>query len=150
VSHEEFSIPFRPAHYDGYQAYSYLRPGVDYPEIVLAPSFGRVPLYDLGLDEEQTVRTIRLIDDNIVISLHDHPQRFPADMTQLREYNRGGRQFTSYEGLARSGLTAVFDNMMDGTGCIVSHTGWSWEDTIYDIGMRLADLVSCVLNSLPN
>jgi membrane dipeptidase len=60
-------------------------------------------------------------------------------MTRRRDYKRAGRQFTS-EGQARSGLTAVFDSMMDGTGCIVSHTGWSWEETVYDIGMRRADL----------
>jgi membrane dipeptidase len=126
--------------YDGYRAFSYLRPGLDYPEIELAPTFGRVPAYDLGLDPQQADRAARLLRENIVISLHEHPQNFPADMTRLAEYNRAGRQFTSYEGLAASGLTAVFDNMMDGTGCIVSHTGWSWEDTVYDIGMRRADL----------
>lgn len=126
--------------YDGYRAFSYLRPGVDYEEIPLAPSFDRVPAHDLGLDEAQAARAARLVADNVMISLHEHPQRFPADMGRLRDHQRGGRMFTSYEGLARSGLTAVFDNMMDGTGCIVSHTGWSWEDTIYDIGMRRADL----------
>ncbi|WP_406080132.1 dipeptidase [Micromonospora sp. NBC_00858] len=126
--------------YEGYRAFSYLRPGVDYREIELAPTFGRMPPYDLGLDPRQAERAARLLRDNIVISLHEHPQNFPADMTRLGEYNRAGRQFTSYEGLAASGLTAVFDNMMNGTGCVISHTGWSWEDTIYDIGMRLADL----------
>ncbi|WP_431921574.1 dipeptidase [Micromonospora wenchangensis] len=126
--------------YDGYQAFSFLRPGVDYPRIDLAPTFGRVPAYDLGLTPDQAERAARLLRENIVISLHEHPQNFPADMGRLGEYNRAGRQFTSYEGLAASGLTAVFDNLMDGTGCIVSHTGWSWEDTVYDLGMRRADL----------
>lgn len=138
--HAEFRVPLRPARYDGHRAFSWLRPGIDYEPIELAPAFGRAPLYDLGLDEGQWERVIRLIDDNIVISLHEHPQQFPADMSQLAAYNRGGRQFTSYEGLSRSGLTAVFDNMMDGTGCIVSHSGWKWDDTIHDIGMRRADL----------
>jgi membrane dipeptidase len=134
------TTPFRAAAYRGYRSFDYLQVGVDLPDIALAPSFGRVPVAELGLDDEQFARVVRLIDENIVISLHDHPQNFPADMDDLRAYNRTGRQRTSYEGLAHSGMTAVFDNMMDGTGCIVSASGWKWDDVVIDIGMRRADL----------
>src|ERR1700712_5304129 len=77
---DEFSVTFRETRYDGYRSFSYLKPGVDYDEFALAKEFGRMPLYDLGLDEEQTARTVRLIDENVIISLHDHPQIYPADM----------------------------------------------------------------------
>ena len=140
ASSQEFGVRFRETKYDGYTSFSYLKPGLDYEEFALAPEFGRQPLYDLGLDEEQTARTIRLIDENIIISLHDHPQLFPADMTQVRDYIRTGREHTSYAGLARSGMTAVFDNMMDGTACVTSKFGWKWDDIIYDLGMRRSDL----------
>ena len=140
ASSQEFGVRFRETKYDGYTSFSYLKPGLDYEEFALAPEFGRQPLYDLGLDEEQTARTIRLIDENIIISLHDHPQLFPADMTQVRDYIRTGRERTSYAGLARSGMTAVFDNMMDGTACVTSKFGWKWDDIIYDLGMRRSDL----------
>ena len=37
-------------------------------------------------------------------------------------------------------MTAVFDNLMDGTCCITSDAGWKWHDVIFDLGMRLADI----------
>ncbi|MCU1478699.1 MAG: Zn-dependent dipeptidase microsomal dipeptidase [Subtercola sp.] len=138
-SAENFNVEFRQTTYDGYRSFSYLTPGVDYDEFELAKEFGRVPLYDLGLDDEQHERTKKLIDDNIIISLHDHPTIFPANMDQVHDYIRTGREHTSYEGLSRSGMTAVFDNMMDGTACVTSKFGWKWDDIIYDLGMRLSD-----------
>lgn len=61
-------------------------------------------------------------------------------MTQVREYIRSGREHTGYLGLSRSGMTAVFDNLMDGTACVTSKSGWKFDDIIYDIGMRLSDI----------
>lgn len=137
---QHFSVDFRKTRYDGYRSYSYLEAGTDYDEFALAPELGRVPLYDLGLDEAQYERTRELIDSSVIISLHDHPQVFPADMTLVRDYIRTGRERTGYEGLSRSGVTALFDNMMDGTACVTSKWGWKWDDIIYDIGMRLSDI----------
>jgi membrane dipeptidase len=137
---DEFAVEFRPTRYDGYTSFSYLKKGEDYDEFALAKEFGRVPLHDMALDEQQIERTKRLIDENIIISLHDHPQIFPADMNQVREYIRTGREHTSYVGLSRSGMTAVFDNMMDGTACVTSKFGWKWDDIIYDLGMRRSDI----------
>ena len=37
-------------------------------------------------------------------------------------------------------MTAVFDNLMDGTACITSKSGWKWDDIIWDLGMRLSDI----------
>jgi membrane dipeptidase len=47
---------------------------------------------------------------------------------------------TGFEGLARSGMTAVIDNFMDGACCITSPMGWKWNDVLHDLGMRLCDL----------
>jgi membrane dipeptidase len=140
AAHQEFSVEFRPTSYDGYRSYSYLKAGEDYEEFKLAKEFGRVPPHDMELDEAQVERTRRLIDENIIISLHDHPQIFPEDMNQVRDYIRTGREHTGYEGLSRSGMTAVFDNMMDGTACVTSKFGWKWDDIIYDLGMRRSDI----------
>lgn len=137
---QEFSVEFRKTRYDGYESYSYLEPGTDYEEFALTRELGRVPLYDMGLDAEQAERTRQLIDENIIISFHDHPQIFPEDMSEVRAYIRTGRERTGYKGLARSGMTAVFDNLMDGTACVTSKSGWKWDDIIYDIGMRLSDI----------
>lgn len=127
--------------YSGYKSWSYLEPGRDYKEFRYARQVGRVPAYQgLALSDSQLERTRRLLSEEIVISLHDHVQVFPEDMSQLREHTRQGREPTGYEGLARSGLTAVFDNGMDGTCCISSDAGWKYTDVLFDLGVRMADL----------
>ena len=126
--------------YRGYKSYSYLAPADDYEVFDLADELGREPEYQAGLSAQEAERAGRLLRDSLVISLHDHPVVLPRDITRVRDYIRTGRQHTGYEGLSRSGLTAVFDNMMDGTGCVTSKSAWKWDDTIYDLGMRLCDL----------
>jgi membrane dipeptidase len=126
--------------WDGYTAYSYLTAGEDFRAFDLAPEFGRVPPYVASLTEEELQRSQRLLRDSLVISLHDHPVRFPARMEETPEYNRTGRQHAAYAGLAASGMTIVFDNMMDGTGCVTGNAPWHWDDVIIDLGMRQADL----------
>jgi membrane dipeptidase len=100
-----------------YRAYSYLPDG-SFPAFELAPEFGRVPAYQgAGLTAEQAGRSARLLRDSLVISLHDHPVRFPRDMEQTPAYN-----------------------LMDGTACVTGNAPWRWDDIITDLGMRLADL----------
>jgi membrane dipeptidase len=122
-----------------YTAYSYLSAG-DIARFELAPEFGRVPAYAPGLTPEQEARAAGLLRDSLVISLHDHPVRFPLRMEQTPQYNRTGRQHAAYAGLKASGMTVVFDNMMDGTACVTGNAPWRWEDIITDLGMRQADL----------
>ena len=123
-----------------YRAYSYL-PGESLPSFDLAPEFSRVPPYrGAELTAEQASRSRQILRDNLVISLHDHPVRFPRDMQQTPDYNRTGRQHAAYAGLRASGMTVVFDNMMDGTACVTGNAPWRWNDIITDLGMRLADL----------
>ncbi|WP_029138376.1 dipeptidase [Nakamurella lactea] len=127
--------------YTGYTAYEFLEPGTDIKEFRYARQIGRVPPYaGLELSTEQQQRTTRLLTEETVISLHEHVQVFPEDMGQLRDHIRQGREPTAYEGLSRSGLTAVFDNGMDGTCCISSDAGWKYQDVLFDLGVRMADL----------
>jgi membrane dipeptidase len=123
-----------------YRSYGYLSPGIDLPEFDLAPEFGRVPPYTADLTAAEAERSARLLHDNIVISLHDHPVRFPRDMRETPDYNRTGRQHTAFSGLLASGMTVVFDNMMDGTACVTGNAPWRWQDIITDLGMRQADI----------
>jgi membrane dipeptidase len=123
-----------------YEAYSYLRAGEDFRTFELAPEFGRVPGYAAGLTLDEERRSLRLLSESMVISLHDHPVRFPLRMEETPEYNRTGRQHAAYAGLAASGMTVVFDNMMDGTACVSGNAPWRWDDVITDLGTRQADL----------
>ncbi|WP_433359932.1 dipeptidase [Streptosporangium sp. CA-115845] len=126
--------------YRGYRSFDYLEPHTDFKVFDLAPELDRVPAYDLGLSAEQSVRVSRLLTEHMAISLHEHPKVLTADVTQLRDYNRTGRNVLGYEGLSRSGMTALFDNFMNGTNCVTSEHGWKWDDVIYDLGLRFADI----------
>lgn len=127
--------------YTGYTAYEYLEAGRDYKAFTYAEQINRVPPYaGLELSDSQRERTVRLLTDELVISLHDHVQVFPEDLGQLREHIRMGREPTGYKGLSRSGMTAVFDNGMDGTCCISSDAGWKYQDVLHDLGIRMADI----------
>lgn len=123
-----------------YTSYSYLPEGQNFTDIELAPEFDRVPAYKAELNPEDKARAEKLMQDNITISLHDHPVRFPNDMRQTPEYNRTGRQHTAFAGVKESGMTVIFDNMMDGTACVTGNAPWRWLDIITDIGMRQADI----------
>ena len=76
----------------------------------------------------------------MAISLHDHCGIMPADIADNDDYVREGREQYGYEGLAVSGLDAVFENLIDGTATITSKGGWKWTDVIHDLGMHLADV----------
>ncbi|MBC7724072.1 MAG: membrane dipeptidase [Burkholderiaceae bacterium] len=123
-----------------YRSYDYLHGDLGLPVDPLAPEFDRVPAWVSGCTPAEIDRAERLLADNITISLHDHPVRFPADMSHTPAYNRTGRQHTAFSGLAASGLTVVFDNMMNGTATVTGNTPWQWDDIVIDLGMRQADI----------
>jgi membrane dipeptidase len=127
-------------HYDGYRSFGYLEAGTDYEAFELVPQIGRVEPFVLPLDDDQDARARKVLTDSIAVSLHDHCGIMPADMADNDAYVREGREHYGYEGLAVSGLDAVFENMMDGTATITSKMGWKWSDVIHDLGMHLADV----------
>lgn len=123
-----------------YTSYSYLPEKERFTKVELAPELDRVPAYDGKLTPAQKSHVEKVMRENIIISLHDHPVRFPKDMRDTPEYNRTGRQHTAFVGVKRSGMTVIFDNMMDGTACVTGNAPWRWLDIITDIGMRQADI----------
>jgi membrane dipeptidase len=102
--------------WNGYTSWSYLEQGVDYETYPLEPQVDRVakiwggPKYDFGLSKAQEERVEELIEKNIIISLHEHLDVGAAGPTPARR-----RSFKAYEGLAFSGLDAVFDNSVGST-----------------------------------
>jgi membrane dipeptidase len=126
--------------YDGYESYSYLERGADYTGFELVPQLHRVAPYDMGLTAAEEERAARLLEESVVVSLHEHVSVYPTDVAETPAYNRTARHVTGYEGLAESGLDCVFENFMDGIGCITSNAGWKWDDIVYDVGMRMSDL----------
>ena len=126
--------------WDGYRSFSYLEARTDYREFDLVPQIGRVEPFVFPLTPEQEERMERLLRSSVCVSLHDHGGIMPADLSENDAYIREGREAYGFEGLAASGLDAVFENFMDGTAAITSKGGWKWTDVIHDLGMHLADI----------
>ena len=126
--------------WDGYTSFSYLVPGEDFATFDLAPQLGRVEPYVVPLSAGDETRAQALLRADICISLHEHGGIAPRNWDHNDAYIRQGREWYGYEGLAASGLDAVFENFFDGTATITSATGWKWTDVIHDLGMHLADV----------
>jgi membrane dipeptidase len=126
--------------YDGYQAFQFLEAGVDYRDIKLAADVDRVEPYIVPTTDEEEAAVQRILDEEIIISAHEHASKIPEDVNEIFEYRRGGREFTGYAGLAQSGLDVFFENFMDGTALITSPNGWKWNDVIHDLGTHLCDI----------
>ena len=126
--------------YTGYRSFQYLEAGADYEEFKLSREVERVKSRVVEVSPEQEDRAQKLLAESLVISLHDHAFVVPENTEQIFEYRRAGRDWTGYEGLAVSGIDAIFDCLMDGTACITSKAGWKWDDIIWDLGMRLSDI----------
>jgi len=65
--------------YNGYKSFQYLEPGVDYRPFKLAKEIGRVESYVVPVSEEQEHRVQQLLEDNIIVSVHDHTSFFPEE-----------------------------------------------------------------------
>jgi len=126
--------------YDGYDSFAYLDAGEDYEPFELADEHAAGEPYRIPLSDDEAERAERLAATNAVVSLHEHPVYFPADMDEFWEYSRQGRFWTAYDALARTSLDAVFDFGLNGMTRMYSKTGWKWEETVHDIAMRTADL----------
>ncbi len=122
-----------------YESFPYVQRGIDFPAVELSDPRHRRSGFTAALDEEQVARVERLLADNVVISFHDHPQLFPADLSDVSAFLRTTREFTAFTELRRSGLTAIFDNWFGVIGS-TTPSGWQWDDLITTLGMRLADL----------
>ncbi len=126
--------------YSGYKSFDYLEKGIDYQEFKLTKEVGRVKPYLVPLSTAEEERVNRIVAENPVISLHDHPEVYPENMIETFEYSRHGRQVTAFEALSKSCLDCIFDNLMDGMCMITSKSGWKWNDVLHDLGIRLSDI----------
>jgi len=126
--------------YEGYKPYQYLEPGRDYREFKLRRAVIPEWREPVPLSKTEEERFEKIMESNIVIDLHAHPDISPEDPLENRDFDREGRNFLAYEALASSGLDCVFDNMQDGSSFINTKHGWDWNSTLHDLGMRLCDI----------
>jgi len=75
--------------------------------IPLVKQVGRVPSMTVPLDAEQERSFQRLMEETIMIDLHQHPMVMPEDSSRNWEYLRGDSYTWGYEAVRHGGFTAV-------------------------------------------
>src|SRR5437764_10027720 len=83
----------KPTRHTGYRSFSYLEADVDYMPFELAREVGRVSSRRVEVSPAEEGRALRLLDEHIVISLHDHVTVAPRDVAKMPEYRRQGREW---------------------------------------------------------
>ena len=126
--------------YSGYKSFEYLKTTRDFREFDLLDGESLFEPYLVPLSADGEARVRDLVERLVMISLHEHPHLMPKRTDEIHAYDSEGRVSTAYEALASSYWDCVFDNFQDGACFITSKNGWKWDDTIYDMGMRLCDL----------
>ena len=75
------------------------------------------------------------------IDFHNHLRVLPEDLPKDREaYARAGRVAIGYEGIKRSALTACLCGFGGGIAKRCSPLTWNFDNLIWDLGMRQADI----------
>lgn len=130
--------------YSGYKSFDYLEEK-DYKHFEWAKGieWEGVEAYELPLSKPEEERVKKIIEKNIIISLHDHLINMPKDISNMSTWiaaTRENRAPTDYEAVSKSCLDAVIDNL--GMYFLIggSPHGWKWDDCISDLGMRLCDI----------
>ncbi|MGH2384768.1 MAG: dipeptidase [Candidatus Limnocylindria bacterium] len=108
---------------------------------VMARQTDRVPSMKVKLDRDQERRYQRLIEDSILVDLHQHPLVVPADLNDLADYLRARRYEWGYEAARHGGWTAVCTANL--TSCLLDSVDVSsirFTDLVDEIGIMLADM----------
>lgn len=130
----------REKSYGGYTSFEYLEAGKDYRPFKMAEEVDRVEPFLVPLSEVEEERVASLLENTVMISLHEHLGLFPADVSETPAMVRDGRQATAFRALSHAHWDAVLDNLLDGICTIHSKGGWKWTEVLHDLGMRLCDL----------
>jgi membrane dipeptidase len=126
--------------YHGYTSFSYLKANQDYKQYDLSTELDRVPVYSLNLSESEEKRLSEMLTKNPIVSLRDHGFIVPKKRKDILPYCSELHTSFHYEGIAKSGIDVIFENFMDGIATITSKNGLKWDDVIYLLGMRYADI----------
>lgn len=119
-------------------SYEYLKENVI--PVPLCKVVGRIKERAVELSSKDEERAMRLHRESIVIDFHNHLTVLPENMKDLETYARSGRPATGYEGVKNSGMTACFYGFGGSAGRRSSPTPWQFNDVIWDMGIRLADM----------
>lgn len=110
--------------------------------VELAPDIGGPRDTVLEIPADKEIRAARLFKESIIFDLHNHVHRLPEHMAQdFESYARSGRVAMGYAGIAKSGMTGCFNGYGGSVGRRSSPQAWQFEDILWDMGMRQADIL---------
>ncbi len=109
--------------------------------IVLAKEVGRVPSMTVPLDAAGERRFEGLMEDLVMVDMHQHPMVCPDDMSEFVQYLRLGEYRWGYEALRHGGWTAAATaNGFRGMVGSPELSYIAFEDLVDEVGMMLADV----------
>src|SRR4051794_13066636 len=107
----------------------------------LAAQVGRVPSMVVPLDREQEARFERLMDDLLMLDMHQHVQVLPEPMTDLFEFLREREYVWGYEAARAGGWSTVTTaSGLSTIGLISDMSSADFSDLTTEIALMLADV----------
>ena len=123
------------------QAYTECVVPTTVPQFEMAPQVGRVPSMRVPLDAAQELRYKRLMDDLIMIDVHQHPMVMPSDATEMPAYFRANVYEWGFDAVRAGGWSTVCTaNLLSCLGKEPDPSFSRFEDLVDEIGMMLADV----------
>ena len=109
--------------------------------VPLVKQVGRVSSMTVPLDDEQERRFQSLMEETIMIDLHQHPMVMPEDLSRYWEYLRGDSYTWGYEAVRHGGFTAVgTSNVHRGMLNTNEMSFIRFADLLDEISMMMADV----------
>ena len=111
------------------------------PQFTLAAQVARVPSLRVPLDASQQLRFRRLMDDLVLIDVHQHPMVLCDDAAELPAYFRANAYAWGFDAVKAGGWTAVATaNLLSCLGKEPDASFSRFGDLVDEIGMMLADV----------
>ena len=107
----------------------------------LVSQVGRVPSMIVPLDAQQEIRFRRLMEESVMIDLHQHPMVIPEDFSQYWEYLRSDNYVWGYDAVREGGFTAVGTaNVFRGMLHTNEMSFIRFSDLLEEISMMISDI----------
>lgn len=111
------------------------------PNFTLAQQVNRVPSMRVRLDSAQELRFERLMQDLLLIDVHQHPMVLAEPATDMPAYFRGNSYEWGFEAVKAGQWTAVCTaNLLSCLGKEPDASFSRFEDLVDEVGMMLADV----------
>ena len=119
-------------------SYEYLEK--DVIPVKLCKEVGRIKENIVPLSPGEEERALRIHRQALVVDFHVHFTMLPENLDHYETWVRSGRPPCAYEGVKRSGLTGCLLGFGGNMGRRSSPVPWRFEDIVWDLGMRRADM----------